>query len=204
MKFKNRLAELRGDMSQEKFAQMIGLTQQNYWKYENGVQGLRSDLIEKICSTFGCSAEWLLCLDLKPMAIRGFSAVPLLGRIAAGEPIQMDEVDDTREAPTKYKVDDESVFLLRVEGDSVNRIIRDGDFALVSPKYREPNEHDLFAVCINGHDATIKHVKKLANGFMLIPDSHDPTYRPQIFDYNDENTSEITIIGKVVWACMAY
>ena len=67
MKYKNRLAELRGNMSQSEFAKKLGLTQQNYWKYENGHQGLRSDLIEKICTEFNCSAEWLLCLDLKPI-----------------------------------------------------------------------------------------------------------------------------------------
>ena len=49
MEHKNRLAELRGDMSQKEFAESIGLTQQNYWKYENGKQGLKSDMIEKIC-----------------------------------------------------------------------------------------------------------------------------------------------------------
>lgn len=63
MKYKNRLFELRGNLSQKEFAERIGLSQQNYANYENGKQGLKSDLIAKICETFGCSAEWLLELD---------------------------------------------------------------------------------------------------------------------------------------------
>lgn len=124
MEYANRLAELRGDMSQDEFARLIGLKQQNYWKYENGKQGMRSDLIKKICKMFSCSAEWLLCMDAIPTKAMGEATVPLLGHIAAGDPIPMDAVDDSREVPARYKVDDPECFLLRVDGDSVNTLIK--------------------------------------------------------------------------------
>ena len=63
MVFKNRLYELRGTDSQATFAKKLGLTQQNYANYENGKQGLRSDLIWKVCQMYSCTAEWLLMLD---------------------------------------------------------------------------------------------------------------------------------------------
>lgn len=63
MKYENRLLELRGRMTQAEFGQKLGLSQQNYGHYEKGKQALRSDLIKKICLTFGCSAEWLLGFD---------------------------------------------------------------------------------------------------------------------------------------------
>lgn len=63
MKYENRLFELRGDLSQAEFAKLIGLSQQNYGNYEKGKQALRSDLIKRICTKFGCSAEWLLGFD---------------------------------------------------------------------------------------------------------------------------------------------
>ena len=65
MKYENRLFQLRGSMSQADMAKRLGLSQQNYGNYENGKQGLKSDLILKICKEFGCTAEWLLCLDRK-------------------------------------------------------------------------------------------------------------------------------------------
>ena len=65
MRYNNRLAQLRGPLSQADMAKRLGLSQQNYGNYENGKQGLKSDLIVKICEEFGCTAEWLLCLDRK-------------------------------------------------------------------------------------------------------------------------------------------
>lgn len=47
MKYKNRLFELRGNLSQKEFAERIGLSQQNYANYENGKQGLKYAKAEK-------------------------------------------------------------------------------------------------------------------------------------------------------------
>ena len=57
---------------------------------------------------------------------------------------------------------------------------------------------------MNGYAATIKRVKKLANGYELTPHSYDPTYLPIVYDYNRNDTEEVTIIGKVVWATMPF
>lgn len=198
-------------LSQEQLAEATGISQTTISAWECGDSIPRKNNVMKIVNAIDgiqfddiMSEEHGFAKRALKQSATPFEPVPLIGRISAGEPITMESFDDAREAPYTFKADDPDVFLLRVDGDSVNRVIPDGFFALISPKYREPNEHDLFAVCVNGYDATIKHVKKLANGFMLIPDSHDPTYRPRIFDYNDETTETVTIIGKVVWACMPY
>ena len=57
---------------------------------------------------------------------------------------------------------------------------------------------------VNGYDATIKRIRKLANGVELIPDSYDPTYRPKVYDFNEEDTPAIKILGKVVWWCKEF
>lgn len=186
-----------------KLAAMIDLEKQSIYAWLKMKSFPSTANLQKLIEKLGVTSDDLLTNRgaRKPSK---YVSVPLLGRIGAGDPLPMDSYDDVREAPEIFKESDDQVFLLRVEGDSVNKIIPDGSFALISPKFREPNEHDLFAVCVNGYDATVKHVKKLANGFMLIPDSHDPTYRPKVFDYNDETTDEVTIIGKVVWWCAEY
>lgn len=61
----NRLRQLRGDRTQAEMASILGMSQANYGYYENGKQSLKSTQIELICTTFGCSAEWLLCFDSK-------------------------------------------------------------------------------------------------------------------------------------------
>lgn len=63
VKHMNRLSELRGSRSQAEFAKELGMSQQNYGYLENGKQGLKSDLIVKLCKQYGCTAEWLLCMD---------------------------------------------------------------------------------------------------------------------------------------------
>ena len=59
-------------------------------------------------------------------------------------------------------------------------------------------------MAVNGNDATIKRVKKLSNGFELVPDSTDPTYKPKVYDYGEDGTEEITVIGRVVWFCVPF
>lgn len=47
-------------------------------------------------------------------------------------------------------------------------------------------------------------MQRLANGFMLSPDSTDPTYKPKVYDYDEEGTETITVIGRVVWYCVPF
>lgn len=199
MKYKNRLSELRGDISQEKFAKTIGLTQQNYWKYENGLQGMRSDLIERICKMFGCSAEWLLCLDNEPPKTSDFAEVRVYGAIAAGKPLEMLETDSTEPVRADVIAKYPHSFLLKVKGESMNNVLPNGCFALVDPCSDVERDMAPYAVCVNGNDATIKRVRKLNNGFELVPDSKDPTFISEMYNYNEAGTEEITIIGRVVY-----
>ena len=46
--------------------------------------------------------------------------------------------------------------------------------------------------------------KQLANGIELIPDSYDPTYRSNVYDFNEDDTPAIKILGKVVWWCKEF
>lgn len=134
-----------------------------------------------------------------------FAEIPLLGSIAAGTPIEMLPVDETFPCPVRYisKYGD-NLYYLRVVGNSVNRIIPNGYLALIAASVRTGSERDLFAVCVNGYDATIKHVRKLDNGVELVPDSYDPTIKSMVYDYADETCDEVTIMGKVVWATMPF
>ena len=66
----------------------------------------------------------------------------------------------------------------------------------MASKARRPYEYDH---TVNGFDATIKRVRVLENGYELIPDSNDPTFRSQIYDYNEPDTDLVTVIGQVVW-----
>lgn len=128
-----------------------------------------------------------------------FIDIPVYGSIAAGTPIEMVEVEDTFPLPEGKRNEYPNAFFLRVKGESMNRVLPDGVLALIDPCETIDYDNDPYAVCVNGHDATIKRVHKLNNGFELVPDSTDPTFKPVVYDYGIEGTETITPIGRVVY-----
>lgn len=200
--------------SVSKFAEHIGVPKTTIYNVLNrGVMGSGHDLVEKIYKAL--NINWrVIGLDtdfsyeefkkkrdsLKSSNRDIFVSIPLYGAIAAGTPMEMIPVDDFHPIPSRIKEKYPDAFLLRVEGDSMNRVLPNGSYALVAPGRKEPViDNHAYAVCVNGYDATIKRVKKLANGIELIPDSIDPTYKPKVYDYGLEETETITIIGEIVW-----
>lgn len=141
----------------------------------------------------------------EPTTPADFRPVPLFGAVAGGMPIEMIEDKELKEAPARFLDDDPDCFLVKIKGNSENRRhIHDGDFALISPKYKEPTKDDLFLVAVNGDEATLKQVEILDNGIELIPDSYDPTYTRQVYDFNDPDTPPVRILGKYVWHCAPF
>jgi repressor LexA len=120
-------------------------------------------------------------------------SVPLVGRIAAGQPITaQQDVEDTYLLPRKI-VGSDTLFMLKVVGESmVNAGILDGDYVVVRYEERVTNG-DIVAALIEGvagHEATIKSLRQTADGhFWLMP--HNPGFTP----ISDEGAQ---IMGKVV------
>lgn len=66
--FCDRLKEIRGGKSQADVARLLGVKQQNWARWENGVVFPGAETIHHICSTFHVSADWLLGLSSSPPA----------------------------------------------------------------------------------------------------------------------------------------
>ena len=116
--------------------------------------------------------------------------VPLLGNIAAGQPIYADEdFEGYIELGSDAKCD----FCLRVRGDSmINARINDGDIVFIR-KQPNVNDGEIAAVLIDD-EATLKRVYKHSDSLWL--HAENPAYKPIIVHKNDfEN---VTIIGKAV------
>lgn len=64
MEIHERLKQIRKEkqFTQEYMASALSTTQQQYSKYENGVQELPARRIIEICKVLGISADWLLGL----------------------------------------------------------------------------------------------------------------------------------------------
>jgi len=97
-----------------------------------------------------------------------------------------------------------NAFLLRVDGESMDKKLPNGCLALIDPDDKDVKSGKVYALNINGYDATVKHVDRLSNGVRLVPNSSDPTILPQVYDFNDTSTESITILGRVIWATFPF
>lgn len=197
-------ARIAKGWSQQDLADKMGTTQQTIQRYEAGARDIKSSVLIKLSATLGVTISYLLGMENSSLPNSAMVDVPLYGSIAAGTPIEMLDIEGTQPVPTKVHDKYPDAFLLKVEGESMNRVLPNGCFALVDPCKEIDRDNEPYAVCVNGHDATIKRVKQLANGFQLIPDSDDPTYTTKTFNYNEEGTEQITIIGRVVYYVLPF
>jgi repressor LexA len=89
--------------------------------------------------------------------------LPLLGRVAAGAPIEVIENDDRLTIPENFVRRPHNAFALRVQGESmVDEGILDGDFIVVEKRPTADNGETVVAV-ING-EATVKKFHRERGG----------------------------------------
>ena len=125
--------------------------------------------------------------------VNNFIRVPVLGYIAAGQPVFVQEhIYDFEYIPNSKNYKENEVFLLIVKGDSMigNRIYP-GDKVLVKIQ-PEVENGEIAVVNVNGYEATLKKVKKYEDGSVWLISSNE-NYAP--IPLNDTNSR---IIGKVV------
>jgi len=181
----------------------IGVGTYRNWEQEKN--NPTPDNMSKLAAYFDCTVDDLILVGSEPGNPRFEMAdVPLFGKIAAGTPLDMGDPvnwpDSFFPIPATLRDSYPYSFLLQVEGESMNRRLPNGCYALIDPERKEPViDNRAYAICVNGYDATIKRVHKLENGFELVPDSTDPTFHPKVYDYGKPGTDRITIIGEVVW-----
>lgn len=185
--------------TQEQVARALDIPIGTYRNWEQEKNNPTPENLAALAMYFNCTVDDFMIVGREPNNSRlDMVDVPLFGSIAAGAPIEMIETDEYFPVPTQIVDKYPSAFLLKVQGESMNRVLPSGSYALVDPT-GERIDGKVYALTVNGYDATIKRVKALANGFELIPDSTDSTYKSKIYDYGKEGTDIITIIGRVVW-----
>ena len=200
---KYQIAEARKlrNITQAELAEKMRTTQQTIQRYETNQVNIRMDKMIEMSEILNVSLAYLLGMSSKPELSEASDmvSVPLLDSIAAGTSIEMIYVDKTYDIPAEIHNKYPQAFLLKVADDSMNRVLPNGCYALINPCREATEPMKAYAVCVNGFNATIQRVRPLSNGYELIPDSIDPTFRPQIFDFNEIDTQSVSIIGEVVW-----
>ncbi|GIO36917.1 LexA repressor [Paenibacillus antibioticophila] len=119
------------------------------------------------------------------------SKVPLLGSIAAGQPIERLEHIEDVEFVNKSLIRNGEAFALRVKGDSmIGDNITDGDI-VICLKQTEVSATDIAVVAVDNETATIKRVKHESEMCLLMPSN--PKMQPILV-----HSSKVQIIGRVI------
>jgi len=103
--------------------------------------------------------------------------IPLLGVVAAGQPIEAVLNHESVVIPPDM-LGRKRTFALRVRGDSmIDEQIRDGDFLIVESRETAENGQTVVAL-VDGSDTTVKRFYREANQIRLEP--ANPAYQPII------------------------
>jgi len=125
-----------------------------------------------------------------------FYVCPVYGKIAAGEPNWAEEclegylpID-----PNLMNITNpEECFFLKVNGESMNKIISNGSYALIRKTDFVEND-EIAVVLVNGCDATLKKFSKEGDIIVLTPESTDSNFKQQIYT----KETPIKVIGKYI------
>ncbi len=125
--------------------------------------------------------------------------VPVLGPIAAGEPIQVEpfepaNTDDWVEVPENLFRSDSPLFALRVKGDSmIDASVLNGDVVILRHQ-QTARDGDMVAAWIEGdEETTLKYFYREGRNIRLQPANPNPAYQPIV-----RPAEKVRINGKVV------
>lgn len=199
MSFGNNLKKIRldNDLTQEELAKKINTSRSNIANYENDKNMPSVDILEKMSKVLNCSIDFLLGKnDEQELNKFKYYMCPVYGRISAGQPNWAEECIEGRipiDTELMNIVNPEECFFLRVNGESMNKEIKNGGYALIR-KTDLVKDGDIAVVLVNGYDATLKVFNRQGDFILLEPMSTDPVFKTQVYGKD----TEIKIIGKYI------
>lgn len=180
-------------LTQAELASKIGITQSGYSDWERGETKIDSASLAKLSEILGVSIDYLVGKTNSPG--NKYIRIPVLGRVAAGIPIDaIEEIIDWEDISATAAADGE-YFGLVIKGRSMEPKISDGDTVIVR-KQPDVRDGEIAVVLVNGDEGTVKKIKKGPHGVTLI--SSNPAYDPMFFTNEEIEQLPVQILGRVV------
>lgn len=199
----NYLADRRTalGLTQLEIANKVGVSEATISRWESGtIANMRRDRIKLYAEALQTTPSFIMdgCSTDSSPAPPGFQPmpemelVPLVGRIACGEPITAEEnVERMVSVPAEWH----ATFTLTCEGDSMAPSIQDGDLVAIR---KQPNvEQGQIAAVRIGGEATLKRVYKSPDRLVLQPEN--TAYAPIVLVKEEINAASIE--GLAVGLC---
>ena len=123
--------------------------------------------------------------------------LPVLGRIAAGTPIEAIQHERERIAVPADMINGGEHFVLEVQGDSmIEAGILDGDYVVIK-KGDTANSGEIVVALVMGEEATLKRLRKKAGSIAL--EAANPRYQTRVF-----GPDQVEVQGKLVGLIRRY
>lgn len=185
-------------MSQDELARLLGYkSRSTIAKIEIGMNDVTQSKIMAFAVALHTTPQWLMNFETDSPVPRAKGVrIPILGRVAAGIPIDaIEDIEDYEEIPQSMAKTGE-FFALRIAGKSMEPRIMEGDVVIVK---KQPcvDSGDVAVVLVNGDSATVKQVTKSDAGIALIG-WNSAIYPPHIYTNEQIQQLPIKILGKVV------
>lgn len=162
-----------------------------YYQEQNGIAPTQKEILDHFnLKSFGSvqrylkylreqgllETDWNARRGIKVKDQRPENEIPLLGKVAAGNPIEaIEHADSFIQSPTHFLKGKGPFFALEVEGDSmINAGILEGDY-IVCRHQGNANHGDIVVAIIEG-EATVKTYRPNREKIELI--AENPKYRP--------------------------
>lgn len=187
------------DLKQSDLVEMTGISKGALSSYISGRYVPKQNNIFLISKALNVSESWLMGNDVPIERTSNIKrkgvTINVLGRVAAGIPIEaIEDITDTEEI-TEEMARTGTFFGLQIHGDSMEPRIMDGDVVIVR-KQDDAESGDIVIATVNGDEATCKRLRKYRDGIELI--ANNPTYKPLFYTNEEIINKPVRIIGRVV------
>ena len=156
------------DVSQAKLAKDMNIPKTTISSWMNGVRTPKMPKIDALCEYLNCKRSDLM--EPYGKAVKNISVgvkIPVLGKVAAGIPIEMiEDILDFEEIPEIIGRTGE-YFGLKIRGNSMSPRINEGDVVIVR-KQSDADSGDVVIAQVNGNEATCKKLIKHKEGISLV------------------------------------
>lgn len=197
----NRIKELRKEFgyTQQDLAEKLDSSKSVIGLYENETRKPSLEVLLKLSDIFDCSIDYILCKNDSRKTNMHLYLIPVVGKIAAGQPILATQYIERLLPvdPAVYGLEGpEDLFYLKVSGQSMNLKIKNGDYALIRKQDYAEDGDIVVAIVNSDNEATLKRYKKLNEQFVLLePMSNDPSIEAITVDLKN---TKFQIIGKAI------
>ena len=198
--FGDRVRARREELSltQAELAKKMGYkSRSSINKIELNQRNMKQSQIAALATALDTTPAYLMGWNEEETQQHETFTIPVLGRVAAGIPIEaVEDVVDYEELSSDiFKDSPKNYFGLQVKGNSMEPRICNGDYVIVH-KQEDAETDDTVIAMVNGSDAVCKRLKKYADSIALV--SLNPAYEPMLFTREQIDSLPVRIIGKVV------